>query len=795
LRLELPAVSCFGDSLAILRVNQNDRRKEVVTIEEDRLNIKNSPPIRKEVSNLKRKIFSVLFAVVLVLSVSLVMAVPAAANPGTLNVRPYTLDGTGTNTAAWSTVQKGTGSYSVLLTYVDGDNAYVEFTPPTGITVNDLSTITSGDWGFWYYASAANGPLLELRFTSGSGHVDITVNDAEASPAINTGTTEGVTTASTCIYFGNDATDQTSFYNNTGSVTLAGVLASIDAQAAMIAGGETAAAWALTRVRAEIGWVGAGRTCYIDDIEIAGVTYYGMIQDAIDTATTGDTISVAAGTYTEDLTVDEELTLQSVAGAATTIIHTAGSPNDIVLITAANVTIDGFTIEGAGVASGACNGIDVRASGFTIQNNVFTDIYHDAIFTGDTATAITAGLIDDNMLTGMGTSAAAYRAAINVESNANAISGVTVSDNTLSAYGGTESAGIQVAEGAGEVSSITVSGNTIGTSSFGIATWNDAAATFTGNTVTGCDVGVDIYGDNATLIPAFTLSGNTINNSTSYGIRVRTDSRHLTGAGTVIKYNTITGNGDGVAVVCGGNVNSAPVASYNWWGSATGPAITATNPGGAGDSVSANVTYEPWLYLTTAANDGDTVANIVTNQVPAYANAVDLAAGWNTFSAPIGLDGQYNTWAELYTLTSLDYSLAYRFDPTTQTFLTLSTINTYAIAPGEGFYVKMNSADSIPYCYSTVFSMPSRALGDGWDMIGGGLTTRTEIASCASIATSGSTAGYSHIISPAENANSWVYIAGASTAGNFVAGEGYWAFLPIDRTLGLFDPTPVAWVP
>jgi len=239
------------------------------------------------------------------------------------------------------------------------------------------------------------------------------------------------------------------------------------------------------------------------------------------------------------------------------------------------------------------------------------------------------------------------------------------------------------------------------------------------------------------------------------------------------------------------------VALYNYWGATLdGPYHATTNINGTGSALTDSVTFKPWLYYTTAANGGNTLANIVANQVPAYAQSVDLSVGWNTWSVPIGLDGQYNTWAELYTLTTLPYTLAYRFDTSSQTFVGLATTSTYAIAPGEGFYVKMTSADSIPYCYSTLFSIPSRSLSASWNLVGGGLTTRTEIVSCASVIAAGGTAGYTHIVGPAENAaGSYVYIAGGGTAGNFVAGEGYWAFLAIARTLGLFDLTPVAWVP
>ena len=243
-----------------------------------------------------------------------------------------------------------------------------------------------------------------------------------------------------------------------------------------------------------------------------------------------------------------------------------------------------------------------------------------------------------------------------------------------------------------------------------------------------------------------------------------------------------------------GNIYPEEVdATNNWWGHSSGP--DGVGPG-TGDSVSTNVDYAPWLYLTTEANGGNTVANIVANQVPAYANSVDLTAGWNTFSVPIGLDGQYNNWNELVTLTGLSYTFAYRFDPTTQQFKSLATDSTYALAPGEGFYIKLGSAVSLPYCYSTVLSIPSRNLSAGWNLIGGGMDAdMSEIDSCVSIATIGSTAGYTHIISPAENDSAWVYIAGTESSGSFVVGEGYWVFLPIARTLGLFDLTPVAWAP
>ena len=64
---------------------------------------------------MKRKSFSVLIALVLALSLCLITAVPVAADPGTLNVVPFTLISGGDGNATWSAVQPHSGTSSVLL--------------------------------------------------------------------------------------------------------------------------------------------------------------------------------------------------------------------------------------------------------------------------------------------------------------------------------------------------------------------------------------------------------------------------------------------------------------------------------------------------------------------------------------------------------------------------------------------------------------------------------------------------------------------------------------------------------
>jgi len=216
-------------------------------------------------------------AAITILTLSLVLAaIPiASASPITIHIAP-TLVATDPNTAVWSIEQAKYGSSSAKLTVEPAGHAAVEIIPLSGTTIADLAEITSG-WSFWYYSDSGDrGPLLELRFVGpenidpgGAHHVDITVNTAELAPVTDEWHEEKVTSASTVIYFGNNP-DGSGFSDNTGSVTLAGVEASIEAASAYTDVGD----WELVRVRAEIGYSNT-EACisYIDDVKIDGVTY------------------------------------------------------------------------------------------------------------------------------------------------------------------------------------------------------------------------------------------------------------------------------------------------------------------------------------------------------------------------------------------------------------------------------------------------------------------------------------------------------------------------------------------
>jgi len=108
-------------------------------------------------------------------------------------------------------------------------------------------------------------------------------------------------------------------------------------------------------------------TLTVDD---DGPADYSTIQDAINTASTGDVITVSPGTYNENLTIsDKEITLQSDPNDPTaTVINGGGTGRTISFNNAGVSVLEGFTITG-----GTDSGLYTKLSSPTIMRCIFTN--------------------------------------------------------------------------------------------------------------------------------------------------------------------------------------------------------------------------------------------------------------------------------------------------------------------------------------------------------------------------------------------------------------------------------------
>jgi len=466
------------------------------------------------------------------------------------------------------------------------------------------------------------------------------------------------------------------------------------------------------------------------------------IQPAINAAGPADTVIVAAGIYPGDIRIGKALTVVSTDGAEETIIDGTGSY--IVIISHSDVTFDGFTVTNPEYTGGAdASGILVESVGgvpvsnVRILNNIVTQVR------SETGTPSMFGATGINIGT-------------------HPLSDIVISGNTITNIknpGGypegaqDHTCGINVWDGA---EGVVIRKNTISDIKYnGIILEYANNVRIEENAITGCKTGIRVEPYEGATVSNVMVNLNNILGNVTYGV-----------------YNGSTGTLD---------------ATRNWWGAATGPHHPTLNPGvvaNMGNAVSDDVVFSPWLYKTQET--------IVPTKEPAYAQSVVLdnfgAFAWNTFSAPIFLDGSADTWAELYNLTSLDYNTAYRFDLATQRFVNLTATDTYAINPGEGFFIKMNTAGSLPILYSTgVNLMPSsRPLTVDWNLIG--LASMEDLEVRAALF---SLAGDGQVVSPTGNIR-----PGAVPTGSMIyVGEGYWAYMLHERTLVGFTTTPVNWIP
>ncbi|HQT82717.1 MAG TPA: hypothetical protein PLW99_01030, partial [Candidatus Paceibacterota bacterium] len=159
--------------------------------------------------------------------------------------------------------------------------------------------------------------------------------------------------------------------------------------------------------------------------------YYTSIQAAVNAASTTaiDTINVAPGTYTENVTISTPVILTGASGAKL-VVPNVNESNGIT-VTANNVTIQGLDIEGPANSSyttyawGSINtrGIVIKngVTGFTITNNKIENLRNDILIDGRNTGSVTNNIIDNS------------KSGISVQYTDG--SGITITGNSQGTYG------------------------------------------------------------------------------------------------------------------------------------------------------------------------------------------------------------------------------------------------------------------------------------------------------------------------------------------------------------------------
>ncbi|MFZ1219758.1 MAG: right-handed parallel beta-helix repeat-containing protein [Chthoniobacterales bacterium] len=353
------------------------------------------------------------------------------------------------------------------------------------------------------------------------------------------------------------------------------------------------------------------------------------ITAAIGKASSGDTINVAIGFYAEQVNISKSLTLlgaqagvdaRTRSGAESTIDDPCGP----VQITADNVVLDGFTVQGS-TNSDPCflAGIWTNPGAFSghgghqilnniIQNNISgIELDND----GTIQTKVQFNLIQNNNNPGPGSGNGIQ---VNFGLNKALI------DNNK--FSGHTNSSVLVSSG-GDDQQITVSNNLlVGGTPERIVFGSVDNSSITGNSCTGSTSSgiVRLFGGNNNIaVNSNILSG------VNRGIRVD-DVGIAPNTGISAHNNCITGNTiAGLEVEAGGHTGTLN-AENNWWGSASGPMI-ASNPSGTGDKIidpNGVVDYTPWLTSRTGTPCAPPPVGPPTN-----ANQCKND-GWKTFNTP-----------------------------------------------------------------------------------------------------------------------------------------------------------------
>jgi parallel beta-helix repeat protein len=334
------------------------------------------------------------------------------------------------------------------------------------------------------------------------------------------------------------------------------------------------------------------------------------IQAAINAANPGDVLQVSAGTDNENVTVNKSVALigaQFGVDARTrsgpeTVMDAAGNAGKTPFyITANNVVIDGFTIQGETSANQFGFGILIGAgtSGARIVNNIVQNNVAGislANAPGGNPAVIQHNLFQNNNQPGPVSGTAIYTDQFNA---GGPLANVLIDANTFT---NNQNAGVIIGPttAAGAASNITISNNTFTSNGNGVLLFNALTSTITRNTISGGSATQVVIGGG---VNGLTVTQNFIQSGSTRGIRIGDFGGGGTNQNVSVNQNFISGNAtSGLEIDSAANAYTGTLdATNNYWGSPSGP-NTRNNSSGSGDKIiDANnqVSFRPYLTIGT----------------------------------------------------------------------------------------------------------------------------------------------------------------------------------------------------
>jgi hypothetical protein len=337
------------------------------------------------------------------------------------------------------------------------------------------------------------------------------------------------------------------------------------------------------------------------------------IQAAVNAANPGDIINVAPGIYPELVTVNKSVILRGAqAGVdartsrtglpATESVVTGNNGSTSFYVTASDVTIDGFTVQGTtnGNQFGASIDLGGGTSGAHVLDNIIQNNIVGLYLSNNSASdraVIQRNLIRNNNQPGPAQGTGIYTDQFVSGGN---LTNVLI-DNNL--FTGNDDAGIDFSStNLNSQSNVTISNNEFDSNFRAMLMFYLSSSEITGNNIHNSNgassADIRIFDGNSNL----SITCNTITNGAGRGMRASRIVASDNSSNIAANYNNINGNAVAGLVVDSGSYTGIFNAENNWWGSPTGPTI-ASNPGGTGDAImdpDSVVDYTPFATAATS---------------------------------------------------------------------------------------------------------------------------------------------------------------------------------------------------